>query len=88
MSNVPWFLPSWPVAGLVFAMALSLAVSIITLARRSRLMRRLRGENLELAKQVQELHASIDQQTRRRLAQAQLLLSFGHDLKQPLQAIA
>ncbi|MGA0977438.1 MAG: sensor histidine kinase [Burkholderiaceae bacterium] len=88
MSNVPWFLPSWPVAGLVFAMALSLAVSIITLARRSRLMRRLRGENLELAKQVQELHASIDEQTRRRLAQAQLLLSFGHDLKQPLQAIA
>ncbi|MGA1272860.1 MAG: sensor histidine kinase [Burkholderiaceae bacterium] len=88
MSNVPWFLSSWPVAGLVFAMALSLAISITILARRSRLISRLRGENQELARQLQELHASIDEQTRRRLAQAQLLLSFGHDLKQPLQAIA
>jgi signal transduction histidine kinase len=88
MSNVPWFLSSWPVAGLVFVMALGLAVSITALARRSRLMRRLRGENQKLAKQVQELYASIDDQTRRRLSQAQLLLSFGHDLKQPLQAIA
>ena len=51
-------------------------------------MRRLRGENQELARQVKELHASIDEQTRRRLAQGQLLLSFGHDFKQPLQAIA
>ena len=88
MSNVPWFLSSWPAAGLVFAMALSLAISITTLVKRSRLMRRLRGENQELAERVKELHASFDEQTRRRLAQGQLLLSFGHDFKQPLQAIA
>ncbi|MEK9812980.1 MAG: HAMP domain-containing sensor histidine kinase [Bordetella sp.] len=88
MSNVPWFLSSWPIAGFVFAMALSLAISITTFVRRSRLLKRLRGENQELAKQVKELLASIDEQTRRRLAQGQLLLSFGHDFKQPLQAIA
>jgi signal transduction histidine kinase len=88
MSKVLWFSSSWPVAWIVLAMALSLAVSITILVRQSRLMTRLKGENQELAKQVQGLDASIDEQTRRRLAQGQLLLSFGHDLKQPLQAIA
>lgn len=88
MSNPPWFFPSWLFAGLLFTLALGLAVWIAVAVRRLQSLNRLAEENRALVMQVQKLQASLEEETQRRLAQGQLLISFSHDLRQPLQAIA
>ena len=88
MSNPPWFFPSWLVAGLFFTLALGLGVWIAVAVRRLRSLNQLAEERHTLVMQVQKLQASLEEETQRRLAQGQLLISFSHDLRQPLQAIA
>ena len=88
MSNPPWFFPSWLVAGLLFTLALGSGVWIAVAVRRLRSLNQLAEERDTLVMQVQKLQASLEEETQRRLVQGQLLISFSHDLRQPLQAIA
>lgn len=88
MGNLPWIFSSWWVAGLLSALSLGVAVWIAAVFRRKKSLDRLSAENRALAAQVQNLHDRLEEETQRRLAQGQLLISFSHDLRQPLQAIA
>lgn len=88
MGNLPWFSSSWWVAGLLSALSLGVAVWVLVVVRRSRLPARLSLESPALAAQVQKLQVSLEEEIQRRLAQGQMLISFAHDLRQPLQAIA
>ena len=88
MSNPPWFFLSWLVSGVLFTLALALGVWIAFAVRRLRSLKQLAEGNRALVTHVQKLQASLEEETQRRLAQGQLLISFSHDLRQPLQAIA